>query len=891
MADATCADVPSVKKTWSASTLTSPPETSVRPLPANLGSVADEFQSVTISPSPIERDLQQRNAVECPTVQSTEPRSPSGNWHPISPSNSMTSKNSNSTLSVLSAAAASLKDKTQQVAQQQKRALSAFQQKGGLVSWLHGEMEDPGSNGSSIEQRPLATLDVSPFVNTSELCTPPSPCSPVETSLAGRRHSVPNLRSNSLLDNFLDKVAAVTTSTPSSPHAHATVEPRPTVASTKPSVSSSGALTSPKIGRQRAATTDLPTSPKTNTITNGSISKAQSSASLSSPLSQPETRFSLDNVLSDEWSCSVLWAHLYSSAAGRDHQHHQRLSFLIETTFRITPLFQKFAASDESTDKEMDFKKLVTSLKRLHSRFLVQNGVNNGVPVASPAAIQAKTQLSIAIHTLTDQRMPDSEKVDIHVEKTISALLQLAREVEREFRVLGTRSYVNFADSVLYRNFIAHRSGSGNIALVLRAARIPFYQQPNAENTVCLELLRAEQNEDPLTLFARAGCQVFTITLQPDYSVNFTDISPYTSGVVLQQVALHTIAPFLNPSTSVNPAGSKALAFNFIAGSGTNVIYGAVMWLPVEQSNMLGVNDMPSGLCIISKFPLVDSMRHFLCELWSDISTNADVNDRSAQVTKASLAMRTQFFTQPSDQLPVLDFKLDDLFDCLSLTNVLRLFAFILLEKKIVLVASSYTILFCVSEALKALLHPLVWSHVYVPVLPLGLKDCLHCPTPFIFGLHESYVRRSDMPRPSHDLVVVNLDRDSLTGGGDVFLPPVRQTMMREELFRLCKPHLASRDSVDNFDAGKYKLGALPTAAIGRVFHKHVREILASLEPCVNRFEFNGQSVSVVDNDNSSLWPADTVRFCSAMLHTQAVSTYLACSRSDEMEKVERIFM
>ncbi|KAG6947172.1 hypothetical protein JG687_00016281 [Phytophthora cactorum] len=921
MADPTCADVPSAGKTRGASTLLqSFPEASVQPLPANLGSVVDALEPPSLSVSNLELELQQRHRAESqqdgvasvvpvlsPEISipmSTEPHSPRGSWHPISPSNSMATKPSSSTLSVLSAAAASLKGKTHQVAQQQKRALSAFQQKGGLVSWLHGEMEDPGvmaSPGSS----PLTTPGV---CQPGDLCTPPSPRSPIEPTIskAGRRRSMPNLRSNSLLDNFFDKVAAVTASPPSSPQVHG-VNLQPTVVIAKPSTSSCeaslhgqqtsrpNAPSTPEIGRQRAATTDLPAKMNVITGTDGStFLKAQSAASLNPP--QPETCFSLDEVLSDEWSCSVLWAHLYSSAVGRDHQHHQRLSFLIETTFRITPLYQQLARVDESTsDKEIDFKKLVTRLKRLHSRYLVNNGATalatSGVPVASPAASYAKTQLAVAIHTLNDQKMPN--KVNAHVEKVISTLLQLAREVEREFRVLGTRTYVNFAVSSLYRNFITHKSDPASIATLLRAARIPFYQQPNsAVYPRCLELLKEEQHEDPQTLFSRAECQAFIITAQPDSSIKFTDMSPYTSDAMAQQSALlRMIEPFLNPSANVQSAASMPLAFNFITGSGTNAVYGAVMWLPLEQNNALGAKKVSTGFCIISKFPLVDSMRHFLSAMCKDIRCNTEATDHEVQVIKASIAMRTQCLVPPCDQLPVLDFKLDDLFDSLSLTNVLRLFAFVLLEKKIVLVASSYTILFCVSEAMRALLHPLVWSHVYVPVLPLSLKDCLHCPTPFIFGLHDSYVRRSEMPRPSNDLVVVNLDRDSLTGGGDVFLPPVRHSMMREELFRLCKPHLAGRDSVDNFDAGKCTLGAFPTAAIRRVFHKHVREILKSLEPCVNRFEFNEQSVSVVDNDNSSLWSADTVRFCSSMLHTQAVSTYLASPRSEEIENVERIFV
>eukprot|EP00644_Phytophthora_capsici_P003343 jgi/Phyca11/576923/estExt2_Genewise1.C_PHYCAscaffold_990006 len=498
---------------------------------------------------------------------------------------------------------------------------------------------------------------------------------------------------------------------------------------------------------------------------------------------------------------------------------------------------------------------LVTRLKRLQSRFLVHNG---GVPAASSGTIHAKNLLSVAVHTLTTRRLSNSElATDVQVENTISALFQLAREVEKEFRVIGTRSYANFADSSLYRDFIAHRSGIESITALLRAARIPFYQQPSVMDPISLDTLASQ---DPSAVFSRANCQVFVLAAQLDGSIKFTDISPAESTNSPPPAQLQ---PFLNPSENIFPS-SKPLAFNFTAGTGANLVYGAVMWLPVDHSSMLGTDETPSGLCIVSKFHLVDSLRHFLSAMWKQISGNEN------------------------DPLPTLDFRLDDLFDSLSLMNVLRLFAFALLEKKIILVASSYTILFSVGEALQSLLYPLVWSHVYVPVLPLALKDCLHCPTPFIFGLHDSYVRRSDMPRPSNDLVVVSLDRDSLTGGGEVVLPPGRYSMMREELFRLCKPRWFSRDTVDQFEAPS---SDFPATSIRRVFTKHLREILTSLEPCVNRFELNGQRVSVVDNANASQWPAEASRFCSAMLHTQAVSTYLTSPRSDEQEKINRIFV
>jgi hypothetical protein len=935
----TMADAASGDRTWSAANLLqtfSEAAAAVHPLPGNLGKLVDELQSALTSPTklellqPSEQPGAAFAAIERPpevAAQAKEPRPTSSQPHAVS------AKQSTSTLAVLSAAAASLKDKTHQVAQQQKRALSTFQQKGGLVGWLHGEMEESDEHATPDTPASPSPAPATPPTSPSsvqletscryDLLTPPvNP--PTAKRLAvekpvGRRQSMPNMGSTSLLDSFFDKVAGVAVSSAAQPPPGTSprVKLRPSVAAIKSSPSSfddfesrkQGAqsahpLKSPSTavaGRHRAATTDVPThhlEAGPDISTPPALLKARSAASLHTPRPPSDTRFSLDDVLSDEWSSTVLWAHLCSSAAGRDQQHHQRLSFLIEATFHITPLYRNLAGGGGTCpDKQSECSKLIKRLNRLHSRFLSHHGAatlaTSGVPVASPAASHAKNQLSLAVHSLAALESPSN--ADEHVEKALSSLLQLAREVEREFRVLGTRSFTTFADSTLYRDFVVYRSRPGDIAALLRAARIPFYQQPNdAGDSAGLDAL-AEQSE-AATVFVRARCRAFVVEAQPDGSIKFTDISPSQSGdagtesTAEQTATQRTIDPFLNPAASVHPAASKPLAFNFSAGSGENTFYGAVMWLAVDQSRRSGAEERPSGLCIVSKFPLAHSMRYFIGCLWERVASYEAGSCATSRVVpedvaSASLEMGKRFLShrrEDRDTLPPIDFRLDDLFDSLSLANVLRLFAFVLLEKKIVLVASSYTILFFVSEALRALLYPLVWSHVYVPVLPLALKDCLQCPTPFLFGLHDSYVRRSDTPRPSNDLVVVNLDRDSLTGGGDVFLPPVRHSMLREELFRLCKPHLASRDTVDSFDAENR--ASFPARAIRRVFHKHLRELLASLEPCVSRFEFADQCVSVVDNSNSSQWPPDAARFCSAMLHTQAVSTYLASTRSDDRQ-------
>ncbi|KAJ8604879.1 hypothetical protein CTAYLR_010415 [Chrysophaeum taylorii] len=63
-----------------------------------------------------------------------------------------------------------------------------------------------------------------------------------------------------------------------------------------------------------------------------------------------------------------------------------------------------------------------------------------------------------------------------------------------------------------------------------------------------------------------------------------------------------------------------------------------------------------------------------------------------------------------------------------------------LLERPILLVAESTSVLAPVAEALLALVRPFEWSHVYVPVLPRPLLELLDAPQPFLLGILSSWL-------------------------------------------------------------------------------------------------------------------------------------------------------
>lgn len=652
----------------------------------------------------------------------------------------------------------------------------------------------------------------------------------------------------------------------------------------------------------------------------------------------------IDAILANEWCCMVFWMHLYRTS------HHHRLSFLMEKSFQLDKLHAAFLqsvqmspANDESADHVKSaraaqaYQRLVTHLTLVSRKFL-QQSASVALPTAAPNLCCLKDELCVEIGRVPrdcSEQLGDAVAV---VERLMNNLDVFAAEVRKEFKHLSFERFASFTASALYRDFVANllvlpssgcspndaqvseaRSSRGDIVQLLRAARIPFHQAPN----------KAPEPRRLSALFSFGSCadpvvspdaifKVFTFTTHDvgegesrERSFNFEDLTDGTRRALTSSDAkaeahagaqnlYQTVEHFLLPEVTTSafelpePDTLQNVCYNFVAGEGDSTVYGAAWRRPVETSESAALR----GVCVTSKFPLVDSLRCFLQTLAhgvGQLERKSDAADLTANgellsaVGSARAALERYLIQHHSTHdaakqaVPQVDFSLEDLFDCLSLTHVLRLAAFVLLEKKIVLVSSSYSVLLAVGEALKTLIYPLTWSHIYVPVLPLALKECLHCPTPFIFGLHRSYVRKSDLPRPSEDLVIVNLDRDSLTGGGDVVLPPALGSSLRDKLFRFIRPRLQTRDDINYCPAGVGSESECPTRerfpvqAIRDVFHDELLRVLASLESFAFRFEFNGKSAAVVDASNKTrTWTAEASSFHTALLQTQAFSAHLS---------------
>uniref|UniRef100_A0A8C6ZSG2 DENN domain containing 2C n=1 Tax=Nothoprocta perdicaria TaxID=30464 RepID=A0A8C6ZSG2_NOTPE len=99
------------------------------------------------------------------------------------------------------------------------------------------------------------------------------------------------------------------------------------------------------------------------------------------------------------------------------------------------------------------------------------------------------------------------------------------------------------------------------------------------------------------------------------------------------------------------------------------------------------------------------------------------------------------------------------LFKCLSVSHMIRVFASLLLERRVILVADNLSTLSKCGHAAVAMLYPFSWQHTYIPVLPASMIDIACSPTPFLIGILScSLPQLQDLP--IEEVLIVDLCAD-----------------------------------------------------------------------------------------------------------------------------------
>ncbi|KAM4532001.1 DENN domain-containing protein 1A isoform 2-T2 [Fundulus diaphanus] len=122
------------------------------------------------------------------------------------------------------------------------------------------------------------------------------------------------------------------------------------------------------------------------------------------------------------------------------------------------------------------------------------------------------------------------------------------------------------------------------------------------------------------------------------------------------------------------------------------------------------------------------------------------------------------FFTVPDmSELPSIpeNRNLTEYFVAVDVNNMLHLYASMLYERRILICCSKLSTLTACVHGSAAMLYPMYWQHVYIPVLPQHLLDYCCAPMPFLIGVHASLMEKVQT-MALDDVVLLNVDTNTL---------------------------------------------------------------------------------------------------------------------------------
>ncbi|XP_062869158.1 DENN domain-containing protein 1B [Trichomycterus rosablanca] len=98
--------------------------------------------------------------------------------------------------------------------------------------------------------------------------------------------------------------------------------------------------------------------------------------------------------------------------------------------------------------------------------------------------------------------------------------------------------------------------------------------------------------------------------------------------------------------------------------------------------------------------------------------------------------------------------------------NMLHLYASMLHERRIIITSSKLRTLTACVHGSAAMLYPMYWQHIYIPVLPPHLLDYCCAPMPYLIGVHLSLLERVKN-KSLEDVVILNVDTNTLESPND----------------------------------------------------------------------------------------------------------------------------
>ena len=149
-------------------------------------------------------------------------------------------------------------------------------------------------------------------------------------------------------------------------------------------------------------------------------------------------------------------------------------------------------------------------------------------------------------------------------------------------------------------------------------------------------------------------------------------------------------------------------------------------------------------------------------------------------------------------EIPNNDFCIELLFNALEISAIIKLFTALLFEKHIIIISNQNLPLFCIAEALKLLLFPLKWPHIYIPNLPYDQIKYLESPTPYLMGINSPLIDIQNLIEQFPSNIICDVNTSTLYGNlSNLNLPTKEEIRIKSNLLKLKSKN---KNNYDEFD-------------------------------------------------------------------------------------------
>ncbi|XP_066436900.1 DENN domain-containing protein 1A isoform X2 [Eleutherodactylus coqui] len=198
----------------------------------------------------------------------------------------------------------------------------------------------------------------------------------------------------------------------------------------------------------------------------------------------------------------------------------------------------------------------------------------------------------------------------------------------------------------------------------------------------------------------------------------------------------------------------------------------------IDSKHRFGFCRLSSGakscFCILSYLPWFEVF-YKLLNILADYSLKSQDNQHNELLetlyrlpipepgTEIHLSVHSYFTVPDSRELPSIpeNRNLTEYFVAVDVNNMLHLYASMLYERRILICCSKLSTLTACIHGSSAMLFPMYWQHVYIPVLPPHLLDYCCAPMPYLIGIHSSLMEKVK-GMSLEDVVLLNVDTNTL---------------------------------------------------------------------------------------------------------------------------------